>query len=403
MCYAYQLFYILYALAIKPKRFPKVEQTRRYAVMISARNEAQVIGQLIQSIRENDYPASLVDIHVVADNCTDDTAAICRQAGAYVVERFNQAQKGKGYALDHLYAQIVATRGSDYYDGYFVFDADNLLDKRYITEMDKCFAQGHRIITSYRNSKNYGTNWISSGYSLWFLREAAYLNHPRFMLNTSCAISGTGFLLHKDILKDQNGWKHYLLTEDIEFSADNIAKGEKIAYCHWAMIYDEQPVTMAQSWTQRLRWSKGFLQVMRNYSPRLLKNLPRKGFSCFDILMTIAPAFFLTVSNLLLNLGALVYSLIWAPGVTHQILAGNLQMVLWAYLLLFGVGLITVITERKHIRCSTRKKVKSIFTFPLFILTYIPISIHALFARVEWKPITHSVAIHLDELDQAGA
>ena len=260
MCYAYQLFYILYALVVKPNKFPEVEQIRRYAVMISARNEAQVIGQLIQSIQENDYPASLVDIYVVADNCTDDTAAICRQAGAFVVER-----------------------GEAYYDGYFVFDADNLLDKRYITEMDKCFAQGNRIITSYRNSKNYGTNWISSGYALWFLREAAYLNYPRFMLNTSCAISGTGFLLHKDILKEQNGWKHYLLTEDIEFSVDNIAKGEKIAYCHWAMIYDEQPVTMAQSWTQRLRWSKGFLQVMRNYSPKLLKNIPRKGFISFQL------------------------------------------------------------------------------------------------------------------------
>ena len=403
LCYAYQVFYILYALLVKPKKFPTVKQTRRYAVMISARNEAQVIGQLIRSIRENDYPAYLVDIHVVADNCTDNTADICRRAGAYVVERFNELQKGKGYALNHLYKQIVAKRGSDYYDGYFVFDADNLLDKRYITEMDKCFAQGHRVITSYRNSKNYGTNWISSGYALWFLREAAYLNNPRFMLHTSCAISGTGFLLHKDILKTQGGWKHYLLTEDIEFSVDNIAKGEKIAYCHWAMIYDEQPVTIGQSWTQRLRWSKGFLQVMRNYSPKLLKNMLRKGFSCFDILMTIAPAFFLTVTNLLINLGAFVYSLIWEPTVTRQIFAGNLQMILSAYFLLFAVGLITMITEHKHIHCSTRKKVMSIITFPFFMLTYIPISIHALFSHVEWKPITHSVAINLDDLDQASA
>lgn len=223
------------------------------------------------------------------------------------------------------------------------------------------------------------------------------------MLHTSCAISGTGFLLHKDILKEQGGWKHYLLTEDIEFSVDNIAKGEKIAYCHWAMIYDEQPVTIGQSWTQRLRWSKGFLQVMRNYSPRLLKSIPRKGFSCFDILMTIAPAFFLTVTNLLINLGAFVYSLIWEPTATGQIFAGNLQMLLSAYFLLFAVGLITMITERKNIHCSTRKKVMSIITFPFFMLTYIPISIHSLFSHVEWKPITHSVSINLEDLDQASA
>ena len=230
LCYAYQLFYILYALVVKPKKFPAVKQTRRYAVMISARNEAQVIGQLIRSIRENDYPSSLVDIHVVADNCTDNTADICRRAGAYVVERFNEEQKGKGYALNHLYEQIVTKMGSDYYDGYFVFDADNLLDRSYITEMDKCFAQGHRVITSYRNSKNYGTNWISSGYALWFLREAAYLNNPRFMLHTSCAISGTGFLISTQWVKKFRNWDFFTLTEDIQCSTEYALSGN--AVCH---------------------------------------------------------------------------------------------------------------------------------------------------------------------------
>ena len=64
--------------------------------------------------------------------------------------------------------------------------------------------------------------------SLWFLREAKYLNNPRSLLGTSCAISGTGFLIHRDILNKQKGWKHFLLTEDIEFSVDNVLQGEKI-------------------------------------------------------------------------------------------------------------------------------------------------------------------------------
>ena len=85
------------------------------------------------------------------------------------------------------------------YDGYFVFDADNILEQDYIEKMNQCFNQGNQIITSYRNSKNYGANWISAGYGLWFLRESRYLNNAREIIHSSCAVSGTGFLFSKEI------------------------------------------------------------------------------------------------------------------------------------------------------------------------------------------------------------
>ena len=88
----------------------------------------------------------------------------------------------------------------------------------YISEMNKLFDNGYKVITSYRNSKNFNSNWISAGYALWFLRESKYLNNARMILNTSCAISGTGFLVSDEIIKRNNGWKYHLLTEDLEFS-----------------------------------------------------------------------------------------------------------------------------------------------------------------------------------------
>ena len=104
------------------------------------------------------------------------------------------------------------------YDGYFIFDADNLLEKDYVKEMDRTFRQGYRIITSYRNTKNFGSNWLTSGYGLWFLHEAQWLNKARMLQGTSCAVSGTGFLVNSSIIKKNNGWKFNLLTEDIQFS-----------------------------------------------------------------------------------------------------------------------------------------------------------------------------------------
>lgn len=401
LCYAYQFFYLIYAIFVPPKKYNATPQKNRYAVMISARNEEKVIGHLLQSIKACDYPQELVDIYVVADNCTDNTAKVAFENGAFVYQRFNQVQVGKGYALNELYDYITKQHGTEYYNGFFVFDADNLLDKHYITEMDKCFSAGNRIITSYRNSKNYGDNWISSGYALWFLREAKFLNNARSLLGTSCAISGTGFLVHRDILNQQNGWKHFLLTEDIEFSVDNILQGEKIGYCHTAVLYDEQPSSFLVAWRQRLRWSKGFLQVMHNYGSALAnKSLRFKSFSSFDMLMTIAPAFLITISCLIINSIAMIYAAFHNPVFISKIFGSLVYTIVSAYLLLFVVGLATGISEWKNIRCSTARKIGSFFTFPLFMMTYIPISIQALFVKVEWKPIEHNVAISMEELTQ---
>lgn len=191
LLYLYQTLYLLVGLFCKPKRFV-AENFHRYAVLISARNERAVIANLIESIKNQDYASELVDIFVVADNCTDDTAVVARQAGAIVFERYDEQQKGKGYALNYLLGMIKQQYGPDYYEGYFVFDADNILEKDYISQMNTVFDNGYSLVTSYRNSKNYSDNWITSGYGLWFLREARYLNNARMILGASCVVSGTG-------------------------------------------------------------------------------------------------------------------------------------------------------------------------------------------------------------------
>lgn len=400
VCYSYQFFYIVYGCIVKPKKYKDSSQTNRYAVMIPARNEECVVGQLIDSVKLQTYPSELVDIYVVADNCNDKTADVAKSHGANVYVRNNKNRVGKGYSLNFLFGKVFEEHGMDYYDGYFIFDADNLLNSKYIAEMDKCMCDGGRIVTSHRNSKNYGTNWITAGYSLWFLREAKLLNNVRTLLGTSCAVSGTGFLIHKDIVKRQNGWKHYLLTEDIEFSVDNVIHGEKIAYCHTAVFYDEQPVTFSQSWNQRLRWSRGFLQVFGKYGGGLLKGIfTRKSFSCYDMFMTIAPAFVLSVITVCVNFGSLVYASVFGREYLPVVLGEVFFTFGGLYMTLFMLAVVSGITEWKNIKCSPGRIIWSFFTFPLFMLTYIPISITALFTKVKWKEIHHSVSQSIENIE----
>ncbi len=405
LCYFYQFVYVLVGLFKKPRKLT-AQANHRYAVVISARNEEAVIGNLIDSIRNQTYPGELIDIFVVADNCNDETAAVARKAGAVVYERFNNEQVGKGYALDWLFSIIRTEHKEQKYEAYIVFDADNVIAPNFIEEMNHLFDNGYRIITSYRNSKNYGENWITAGYSLWFLREAKFLNNPRMQLGTSCAISGTGFLVSEEIIAKNGGWVHSLLTEDIEFTTDHIIQGETIGYCGDAVLYDEQPTSFYQSYLQRLRWSKGFYQVFRYYGKRLIRGIFKGQFACYDMLMTLMPAMLLTLVSIVVNIVAIPVGIINQSAYLPVLIRTLGQTFLSFYAIFFLLGFITTITERKQIYCSTMKKILYVFTFPLFMLTYVPISIVALFKKVKWEPIRHFVSTTPEEIchdESAGA
>ena len=407
--YAYQFVYLAVGLFGKGKQVRQDAKLHRYAAIISARNEEGVIGDLVKSLKAQNYPAHLLDVFVVADNCTDSTASVARKAGATVYERFNKVQVGKGYAMDWLFHRIFEDKGEQTYDAFFVFDADNLVDPNFVREMNKMFDTGeYAALTSYRNSKNFCDNWISAGYALWFLREARFLNRPRTQLGVNCAVSGTGFLIAGDVIREDGGWPYHLLTEDIEFSIACAVRGRKIGYCGTAVVYDEQPVQFRQSWDQRMRWSKGFYQVDAKYTAPLLHGCTRggkRGASCYDMLMTVAPCNLVTIGVLGLALFACLSSLSQPAFITYRVLRMLGRIILTTLrgvsFSLFLFGAFTMAAEWKKIKGETWKKILYVFTFPLFMLTYIPISLAALVGKVEWKPIRHGLAKAQKEKERA--
>lgn len=385
----YQVFYIAVGLFAKPLVFPDAPADKRYAVLISARNEEKVIGNLVASIRANDYPQDLVDIWLVADNCTDHTAQLVRGLGEHVDERHDADHVGKGYALTYLLNRMMLQGAAQRYDAFFVFDADNLLDERYISEMNKGFHAGFRILTSYRNSKNID-NWVSAGAALWFVRESRFLNSTRMFLHSSCHVGGTGFLFSREIMERNDGWKFHLMTEDMEFTLDSILHGERIGYVGDAMLYDEQPVTFAQSWRQRVRWSKGFLQVFRYYGPDLVRRAFAEGdFSSIDMMLMICPlTVFWAVRELLGFLFAACGFVTWQSQLDN--LWAWVYGTGWSMLGMMAIAALTVMAERQRIGATNRELVAYVLSFPLYMLSYIPIAFVALFSKPEWKPITHN-------------
>lgn len=386
LCSGYQLLFLAVPHLLRHKKLPEPVKGVRCAVLICARNEDAVIAELIESVKRQSYHT---EVFVLADNCTDATADTARRAGAVVWERFDRTHVGKGYALSALLRKM---EDEGYiFDRYFIFDADNLLDSDCIREMCRIFDAGYPIVTSCRASKNFGDNMISAGYGLFFLRESHYLNFSRMLLGTSCAVSGTGFGFTRRILEEQTSegdmWPFHLLTEDLQFTAHHVLRSHRIGYAHDAVFYDEQPTDFIQSWHQRLRWSKGGLQVIQHCGRKLARGALGGSFACFDMLMASFPA---AVYNLVCVICFAV--MLFMGCVSHDIspaLCCILKTVSTMYLMFFLMGGMTMLAERRHISVPPPKKLLCTLTFPLFMLTYVPISLASFCCKVEWKPIIH--------------
>ena len=390
LCYGYQLVYLFLPLLKKEKPHGK-ERLHRYAILIPARNEEKVLPHLLESIQCQDYPQEKLTVYVVADNCTDGTADAARAGGAKVFCRSDTQRVGKGYALDYLLDRIDQTDGLDSFDAFLVFDADNLLRPDYISNINKVCSDGYGVFCGYRNTKNFGSGWVSAGYGVWYLHDSCHLNHSRMLLGTSCAVNGTGFGFTREVLRQCGNWNFYTLTEDIEFSTWCVSHGVKIGYCHDAVLFDEQPLTFRQSWKQRTRWVQGGIQVVLRRSGELFRGMLKGGwqtYACFETatlslwgyaLGILSGAF--AVVNTVLNSG--VSGLAWMA----------LTAVAGSYLSLAAMGALTVATQWKRIHAEPRHKLIGVLAFPLFMLTFLPIAATAPFRRFQWTPIEHTVAV----------
>lgn len=253
------------------RKFKESKNYHKYGIMIAARNEEAVIGNLLDSIKKQDYPKDKLTVFVIADNCTDHTADIARKNGAIVYERFDNEHKTKGFALEFLMDRIEEDYGRTSFEGYFIFDADNLLNQNYITKMNNAFDSGEKIITSYRNTKNFDENWVASTYALHWIRSIRSNHRARSVLHLATNIQGTGFLFSSEIVKD--GWHYTSLTEDRALTADAVSQGYQITYQDEAEFFDEQPISLKVALRQRLRWSKGHLLAFAETGPSLFLNI----------------------------------------------------------------------------------------------------------------------------------
>lgn len=262
---------------------------KKFALIVAAHNEETVVAQIIESLKGIDYPKELYDIFVIADNCNDATAEISRKCDdVYVFERNVPNKCGKGYALEWMFAKLFKMQNT--YDAIGIFDADNLVSKNFLNEMNYKLCTGYKVVQGYIDSKNPNDSWITQCYSISFWSANRLFQLSRYNLGLSNQIGGTGFCVDVDVLKEL-GWGATCLTEDLEFTCKLVLNGYKVGWAHDAIVYDEKPLTLKQSWRQRKRWMQGFTDVSTRFFTKLIKkSFIEHSFVSFDCaLYTIQP------------------------------------------------------------------------------------------------------------------
>ena len=257
----------------------------RFALLVPAHNEEAALRDFFASLRDLRYPAALVDVHLVADNCTDTTATIAREAGAFVYERHNTTELGKGHALRWLLAQLQAT-GREY-DAYVIIDADSQVSPNFLNEMNAQLQAGQQIIQSQYRVQNSQEAWTAGLRSVAF----ALFNHLRPLgrtaLGWSSGLKGTGMCFSATVVR-RFGWKSFSLTEDVEYHVELVKAGLRVAYAPTAIVWSAMPTSLKQAQSQQMRWERGRLELVRRHVPRLLWQTLRTGNTAlFDAAMEI--------------------------------------------------------------------------------------------------------------------
>lgn len=380
----------LFGLFRSPQRI-STEPVNTFAVLIAAHNEESVIGQLVENFQLMDYPRHLFDVFVIADNCTDKTAMVAQKAGAFVMERFDPENKGKGFAMEWGFARLFSQTRQ--YDAVAVFDADNLVDPNFLRVMNQHLLKGESVIQGYLDAKNPTDTWVAGTFAICFWVVDHIWHLAKYNIGLSSCLGGTGMVISTELLK-RHGWGATCLTEDLEFTMKCLVEGIPTAWAHDAVVYDEKPLTFMQSWNQRKRWAQGHFDVASRYIPRLLaEGVRRRDVRLWDGVLHLLQPHFLLLSMTFVLLSMVHQHQPFYTNILFTILPGEVWAVVAIGQYIFPLVVLTKI----------RAPLKSwlyLLVYPVFIYSWVPVTFIGYLKRHEktWNHTPHSRSLSYHEI-----
>lgn len=385
------LYYLFLALNPKKNKIIKekdIKENPNIAILIPARNESKVIENLLISIENQSAKILSKNVFVIVEDEKDETCKITtkHQMNYFVRKKLNL--KTKGYALAELIEDLNTKK--EFFDLYFIFDADNVLDKDFIKNMLIDYKKGYAISTGYRALKNYN-NYFPVSAGLTFLMINEIRNRNALKKNGNLILSGTGYYINGNLIKKWKTFPFHSLTEDYESSLYYALEGISTHYQNKAIFYDEQPENYKKSITQRSRWIKGYLQNWLKYRPEIKKKIKEKNTinkkSLIEMYIGITPALYIVFGLLFLTILVLFstgITLSWQLAIYLLFFFGiiYLSLVLLTAILLYNAS--------KQLKLTAKVYFQTLLFHPIFIISYLHAFVVALIKRnLGWDAISH--------------
>ena len=376
------LIFALFPFLMRKKEDKEViDKKNKFMILIAARNEEKVIGNLIDSLNKQNYDKKLYQICVLPNNCIDNTKKVAKEKGCLVIEpNFNPKTKGEvlNYAFNYF-------KNDNDFTAYIVFDADNIVDSNFLAEINNKLNKGYNIVQGFRDTKNLYSNVMSGSYGLFFHLQNLFLYTSRSRIGESSTLNGTGYSVSKKYIDNLNT-SFKTVTEDIELTTLCAINNQKIGFERQAIFYDEQVENFLVSIKQRKRWIQGSMQVFKYFIGNLFTSI--KGKNTFQVIDMIN-ILFLPINQAIAFFIMIITYLVFVP--FYLLLPG----LVISY---FGEVILSVfLTIFYHKKLS--KLFGACLFFPIFHLSWIPIYIYSLFnTKNKWEEIKHTKSLKIEDI-----
>jgi cellulose synthase/poly-beta-1,6-N-acetylglucosamine synthase-like glycosyltransferase len=389
----YQFVFSLFGLHRK-KKMDHFPATKSFAVLVAAHNEEQVVGALMENLKNLDYPKELYKVFVICDNCTDSTAKIVREHGMQACERTNPNARGKGYAIEWMLKELWAMPIQ--YDAVVMFDADNLAAPNFLSEMNDDLNSGARVIQGYIDTKNPEDSWITAAYgiSYWYINRLWQLS--RHNMKMANFLGGTGMCFETKLLKEM-GWGATSLVEDLEFTMRSVSNGVYPKFNYDAKVFDEKPITFKASSRQRLRWMQGHFTVARKYFfPLLWQSIKERSLVKFDLALYGVNVYVVLLTFLMTGVMWVDMALYGGPNIAN--IYGYLPV--WLTIVALSANILTFFAALALERVTYKKVYQYLILFPIYLLSWYPITLYAFFTQnnKQWSHTEHTRVVRMEEV-----
>ena len=394
----------------RPQERLHAKKQRRFALLIPARDESKAIAPLLDSVKRQTYPASLIDVHVIVKDPDDPTIGMVRAALPDAVVQVVPNQKRKAEAMDACMQTILNTGRAP--DAYLIVDADCLLAANYVEEMNNAMESGADVIIPRKLIKN----WLSDKkeYRTLYANCSAMTytgvddmgNKSKSKRGYPLALCGQGMLIGARVVKNLGGYPFRSLTEDYELAVECMRRGYGQLYYEYAEVYSEEPLTRREYNKRRIRWLKGFAQFNKTYGGEVKAMAFGHGkpdLGKLHFLYDLYPVYALLGSDGIFFAATLILAAVRAfagVGGAFTALLWSLMPLGAAYLELFVFGAAQLLVSRGVNRMTRREKIKFLFLFPFVSIEYAWIFILAFTTTVradDWAPIAR-MSIDSDEV-----